>query len=89
VFRERDVRSRGARSYNGVLVKVIGVLLIILGVAALVYGGFSYTEKKKAVDMGPLQINKTEHHNVPVPPILGVAAILGGGALLFFGAKGR
>lgn len=89
MYRQPDVGSRDGRTWNGVLVKVIGVVLIILGVAALVYGGFSYTEKKKALDMGPLQINKTEHHSVPVPPILGVVAILGGGALVFFGAKGR
>lgn len=67
--------------------KIVGVLLVIVGVAALVYGGFSYTTKKKAVDIGPIQIDKTEHHSVPLPPILGVVAILGGGALFFFGAK--
>jgi uncharacterized membrane protein YidH (DUF202 family) len=67
--------------------KIVGVLLIILGVVALVYGGFSYTTNKKAVDMGPIQINRKENHSVPLPPVLGVIAILGGGALLYFGAK--
>jgi hypothetical protein len=37
--------------------------------------------------MGPIQINKKENHSVPLPPVLGVVAILGGGALLYFGAK--
>jgi drug/metabolite transporter (DMT)-like permease len=69
--------------------KIAGILLIVLGVAALIYGGFSYTTEKKAVDMGPIQIEKKEHHNVPLPPLLGVVAILGGGALLYMGAKGR
>jgi uncharacterized membrane protein YidH (DUF202 family) len=67
--------------------KITGIILIIAGVAALVYGGFSFTNQKKAVDMGPIQINKTEHHSVPIPPILGVVAIICGGALVFFGAK--
>jgi drug/metabolite transporter (DMT)-like permease len=67
--------------------KIVGVLLIILGVVALVYGGFSYTTNKKTVDMGPIQINRKENHSVPLPPVLGVVAILGGGALLYFGAK--
>ena len=67
--------------------KIVGVLLIIVGVAALIYGGFSYSTQKKAVDMGPIQVNKTEHHSVPVPPILGIVAIIGGGALVYFGAK--
>jgi drug/metabolite transporter (DMT)-like permease len=68
-------------------VKIIGVVLIIAGVAALIYGGFSFTTKKKAVDLGSIQIDKTEHHNVPLPPLLGVVAIIGGGALFYFGAK--
>jgi drug/metabolite transporter (DMT)-like permease len=67
--------------------KIAGIVLIIAGVAALIYGGFSFTSQKKVVDMGPLQIKKTEHHTIPVSPILGIVAILGGGALVYFGAK--
>lgn len=67
--------------------KIAGIVLIIAGVVALVYGGFSYTTTKKAVDMGPLQINTKHNHTVPLPPVLGVVAIIGGGALLYFGAK--
>ena len=67
--------------------KILGIVLIIAGVVALAYGGFTYTTTKKAVDMGPVEINKKEHHAVPLPPVLGVVAILGGGALLYFGAK--
>ncbi len=67
--------------------KLAGIILVIVGVAALIYGGFTYTSQKKAVDLGPIQIDKTEHHSVPVPPLLGVIAIIGGGALFYFGAK--
>jgi hypothetical protein len=67
--------------------KIVGILLIVAGVAALAYGGFTYTTRKKAVDMGPIQIDKTQHHSVPVPPILGLVAIAGGGALVYFGAR--
>jgi drug/metabolite transporter (DMT)-like permease len=67
--------------------KIIGIILIIAGVAALLYGGFTYTTHKKAVDLGPVQVEKTEHHSVPLPPLLGVVAIIGGGALFYFGAK--
>jgi uncharacterized membrane protein YidH (DUF202 family) len=67
--------------------KILGIVLIIAGIVALVYGGFSYTTSKKAVDMGPIQINKKENHSVPLPPVLGVIAIVGGGALLYFGAR--
>lgn len=67
--------------------KIAGIVLIIAGVAALIYGGITWTTQKKAVDLGPVQVNKTEHHSVPLPPVLGVVAILGGGGLVFFGAK--
>ncbi len=67
--------------------KIAGILLIIAGLAALIYGGFSYTSQKKAVDIGAIQIDKTEHHSLPIPPILGIVAIVGGGVLIFSGAK--
>lgn len=69
--------------------KIAGVVLVIIGVAALVYGGFSYTTQKKAVDLGPVQINTTQHHSVPIPPLLGIVAIIGGAALFFSGARQR
>jgi uncharacterized membrane protein YidH (DUF202 family) len=67
--------------------KILGVILIIVGVIALIYGGINWTTHKKAVDLGSIQIEKTEHHSIPLPPLLGVVAIIGGGALFFFGAK--
>ena len=69
--------------------KIAGILLIIVGVAALVYGGFSYTSHKKAVDIGAIQINRTENHTLPIPPILGIVAIVGGAGLVYFGVKQR
>jgi uncharacterized membrane protein YidH (DUF202 family) len=67
--------------------KITGMILIIAGIVALVYGGFTYTTTKKAVDIGPVQVTHKENHAVPLPPVLGVLAIVGGGALLYFGAK--
>ena len=67
--------------------KIAGIVLIVAGLAAILYGGFSYTDHRRAVDMGPMQIDMTEHHTVPIPPILGIAGILAGGALVYFGIK--
>jgi len=67
--------------------KIAGILLIIFGVAALIYGGFTYTSQKKVVDIGVMQINRTESHTLPVPPILGMVAIAGGAGLIYFGVK--
>ncbi|MGA2083976.1 MAG: DUF3185 domain-containing protein [Terracidiphilus sp.] len=69
------------------MMKIAGILLIIFGVAALIYGGFTYTSQKKVVDIGVMQINRTESHTLPVPPILGMVAIAGGAGLIYFGAK--
>ncbi len=67
--------------------KVLAIVLIVFGVLALAYGGFTYTHEKKVVDLGPIQASRKETSTVPLPPILGVVAILGGGVLLFTGKK--
>jgi drug/metabolite transporter (DMT)-like permease len=67
--------------------KIFGIVLIVAGIVALVYGGFTYTTTKKDVDMGPLQISHKQNHSVPLPPVLGVVAIVAGGALVYFGAR--
>jgi len=68
--------------------KIAGLVVMFLGLAALVYGGFTYTSHKKDVDMGPIQIGHTENHDVPIPPLLGLAGIVAGGAMIYFAAKG-
>jgi len=68
--------------------KFVGIFLIFAGIAGVVYGGFTYSSHKKALDMGPIQVEKTEHHTVPIPPMLGLTGIVAGGALVYFGAKG-
>ena len=67
--------------------KIAGILLIIVGVATLIYGGFSYKSQKKEVSVGAIQINKTENHTLPVPPILGIVAVVGGASLFYLGVK--
>jgi hypothetical protein len=69
--------------------KAAGILLIVLGVIALIYGGITYTTHKKVIDLGPIQAEKKETHDIPLPPILGVVAIVGGGAMLLIGGKSR
>ena len=70
---------------------IVGIVLIILGVVALAYGGFSYTtrENKKILDAGPIQLNATveKERSFPLPPILGVAALAGGVVLVIVGSK--
>jgi uncharacterized membrane protein HdeD (DUF308 family) len=59
-------------------VAIVGLILIIVGVVSLAYQGFTYTTREKAVDLGPLQITTEKTHTVPLPPILGTLALVGG-----------
>ena len=66
---------------------ILGIALIVLGVLALAYQGFSYTVPKKAVDVGPIHVTKDEHHTVPLPPVVGGLALIGGVAILLVGRE--
>ncbi|SPE18182.1 conserved hypothetical protein [Candidatus Sulfotelmatomonas gaucii] len=68
--------------------KLAGVNLMLAGVAALIYGGFSYTTHRKAINMGPVQVESSQRHHVPLSPVLGVAFVAGG-VLVYFGTKDR
>lgn len=57
---------------------LLGIALLILGIVAFAYQGFSYTVPKKEVDLGPIHVTKEERHTVPLPPILGALALIGG-----------
>jgi hypothetical protein len=68
---------------------LVGIILAIIGVAALGYQGFTYTTRKKVVDIGPIEITKDTKHSLPVSPILGVAALAGGVVLIVTGSGKR
>jgi len=67
--------------------KLAGIILIIIGVIALVYQGFSFTETKKDAQIGPLEIKHDETHKVPIPPIVGGVCLVGGVAALVMGGR--
>ena len=67
--------------------KLIGILLIVFGVIALAVGGFSYTQREKVLDIGPLEATTETRRTIPLSPIAGIAAIAGGIALVAVGAR--
>lgn len=69
--------------------QIIGVLLIIGGLAALLMGGFSFTRSEEVLDIGPVEATVERRERVPLPPILGGLALAAGVALLFVGSKKR
>ena len=66
---------------------ILGVVLIILGIAGLVVGRFSYTTTEKVLDVGPLQATAEEEHTIAIPDIAGIAAIIVGGFLVYLGRR--
>lgn len=68
--------------------RTLGMILIALGLVGLVWGGFSYTTRDKVADLGPIDISRDKTHSVPLPPIFGAVALIGGIVLLVSGKKG-
>ena len=67
--------------------KIIAIILMLAGLLALVYGGFSYTKDTTVIKLGPLEVSAKEKETVNVPVWAGVGAIVIGGLLLVVGSK--
>lgn len=65
----------------------LGIILIVLGIFALAYQGISYTKHQKVLDVGPLHATKDTPKTIPLPPILGGLAMVGGIVLIAVGSK--
>ena len=72
-----------------VSVKLIGVLLIVVGIVALVMGGIRYTTREKVLDIGPIEATADKHHEIPLSPIVGIASVVGGIVLVVAGSRTR
>ncbi len=66
---------------------LLGILLVAIGIVAFAYQGITYTTREKVVDIGILQITAEKTNTLPLPPIVGAVALVGGLALLFMGSK--
>ena len=68
-------------------IAVLAIILIVIGVIALAYGGFSFTTREKVAEVGPLKVEKNKTRSVPLSPVLGVLALVGGVGLLVVGRR--
>ena len=66
---------------------IIAIILIALGIAAFAYQGITYTTREKVVDLGPLQVTAEKTKTLPLPPIVGAIALVGGIVLLVVGSR--
>jgi uncharacterized membrane protein HdeD (DUF308 family) len=67
--------------------RILGIVLIILGVVAFAYQGITYTTQEKVIDVGPLKATVEKEKTIPLPPIVGALALVGGIVLVMVGAK--
>jgi hypothetical protein len=68
-------------------IAIVGIVLIVLGVAALAYQGFTYTTRETVIDIGPIKATAERQKTVPLSPIVGIVAVAGGVVLLIAGAR--
>lgn len=58
--------------------RIIGIIILVIGIAMLIWTGFTYTKKEKIVDAGPIQISADKQHTVNWPPYVGGILVIGG-----------
>jgi hypothetical protein len=68
---------------------ILGLVLIVVGLAALAYQGLTYTSRETVVDIGPLHATADREKTLPLPPVLGIVAVAGGVVLLVAGVRKR
>jgi len=70
-------------------VTMVGILLIVLGIAVFVVPGITYTTREKVLDIGPIEASTEKEKTVSLPPVLGGLAFVGGVLLVIVGARQR
>ena len=66
---------------------LVGIALIVLGVVALAYKGITYTSRETVIDIGPIKATAETQKTIPLPPLLGGLALVGGIALVVVGNR--
>ena len=66
---------------------IIGIILIVLGVVGLIYGGISYTSTKNVVDLGSVQLKVDQKKEIPLSPFFGAGAVAAGVVLMLVGRR--
>jgi hypothetical protein len=62
--------------------RLLGAVLVVVGLVALLWGGISWTRETTVVDAGPIEIEAEERERIPLPPVVGAVALIGGIVLL-------
>ena len=62
--------------------RIAGIILVVIGLIGLIWGGISWTDTKTVVDLGPIQATAQERETIPITPIVGGLALVAGIVLL-------
>jgi hypothetical protein len=65
--------------------KILAILLVAVGLVGLIYGGVTWTRHEKVLDIGPVEVTRSQEKSVPVPPIVGGVCLVAGVVLLVRG----
>jgi len=65
--------------------KTLGIILIVVGLIGLAWGGLTYTTREKVVEIGPIHASRDKNHTIPLPPLAGALALIGGVVLVVAG----
>ena len=68
-------------------ITLVGIALIVLGIVAFAYQGVTYTSREKIIDIGPIHATADTQKTIPLSPLLGGLALVGGVVLVVVGAK--
>ena len=67
--------------------KILGIIFVIAGLLAFIYGGITYTRKEEIIDFGPIEATTTERRTIPISPIVGGIAVLAGLVMIASGGR--
>lgn len=69
------------------IITVLGIVLIVLGAAALIYGGITYTSSENVIDMGSMHVEVDQARHIPLSPIAGAASVVAGIVMMVVGRR--
>jgi hypothetical protein len=69
--------------------RIVGVVLIAIGIAAFAWGGVFWTDRDTVIDAGPLEVTTEEREGMALPPVVGALALVGGIVLLVLPERRR
>lgn len=67
--------------------KVLGVILIVLGILGFIFRAITYTTEEEIIDLGPVEATAKEEHTIPIPELASGAALVGGIVLVILGTR--